>query len=311
MAQMRTDRVAAGVVVYNAAEDAADTVRALLASDHPNFEIVVLDNGSTDGSGEVLRSAFAGEPRVVVVRKEPNSGFSGGVNALREELLRTGADYAWILCDDVKVASDAMRLLVEALARDPGIGLAGQTIYHEEARDLVYFSGGWMTLDAPDTGWVEVGHEHGGERDDGAVRGGPVRECGWITGASMFFRAEALRDSGGMDPTFWLYYEDVDLSWRVRKAGWRIAIVPASRAWHSVTPPTHASMAMRIRYSTRNRLLFVERRRGTRSKALALKSLLRFVGERGVSVLGWSGRAVLRGTLDYLLGRTGRIRGTW
>lgn len=308
---MEDRRVAVGVIVYNSAADAEGTVRACLESDHRDLSVTILDNGSTDGSGEALAAAFRDEARVRVVRHAPNAGFSGGFNALREELARTGAPYAWVLADDVRVAPDALRLLVDAVAADPGVGLAGQLLLDALAPERVYFAGGWMKLDDPVPGWIEVGHEHADEIDDGTLSSAAVRPCAWVTGASMFFRAAALRDSGGMDPSYWLYFEDIDLSWRIRQAGWRIVVVPRARGWTPLTPSSDASLTRRLRYTARNRLHFMARRHVASRRALAVRSLAQVLRERGLFALARPWRGLLEGTLDFVMGRTGPIRGSW
>ena len=127
----------------------------------------------------------------------------------------------------------------------------------------------------------------------------------------MFFRAAALRQVGGMDPVYWLYFEDVDLSWRVRQAGWKIAVVPSARAWHGVTPSNDKSMAIRARYSSRNRLVFMARHTRGPHRLSALKYMARVVRRHGPGVVVGPGRGLIRGVWDFLLGRTGPIRGSW
>lgn len=291
------------VVMYNSHEEVARCVETLLAQTAPGLEILVVDNGSADDSGARTRARFAGDARVSVLEMRPNRGFSGGANFGFKAALARNPRFVWLLTDDLELAPEALGHLREALEADPRIGLAGQYILDRAHPEILYYGGGRF---APEGAL----HEHKGERLEPGGDPGPARDTDYATGASMFWRAEALAAVGGMDEAFWLYWEDADLSHRCRLAGWRVVVVPRACSWHDVTPEDDPSMPLRTRYSTRNELRFCRkhglgptRKRAWKTFKWGLKRWLRNRDEKA-----W---AAGRGALDHLLGRTGPIRGRW
>lgn len=294
--------VVAVVVMYNSAAEAACCVDSCLGQDYPNLSVTVVDNGSSDGSGDRIRERYADTPRVEIVRMVSNRGFSGGANVGLRTALQRGAKYVWLLADDIVLDMRAATGLVTALENEPGIGVAGQYIYEKNDPDRIYYAGGQLARG-------HVAHSRQGE--SGPFPEGPSYEdTGFVTGASVFMRAEALEQVGLMDETFWLYWEDVDLSWRFHLAGWKVVVVPSSRAWHDVTPPSDRTMRTRERYATRNQLRFIAKHRISSSWRAAGDKL--YLGLRVWLRQGWAPASpILLGAIDFLLGREGPIVKTW
>lgn len=188
------------LVNYNGLRWIDGFVTALENCDYPRerLRVVFVDNASTDGSPEEMQrrmAALAIETEFVQAGR--NAGFTGGY-ALAFEKAR--AEYLFVLNTDTVMAPDAIRKLVEVMNQDATIGIA-------EARQ------------AP--------HEHPKYYD-------PVtRETSWCSGACMLVRARALEQvGGGFEPTFFMYAEDVDLSWRMWLRGWRCVYVPEAVVTH-------------------------------------------------------------------------------
>jgi len=298
-------RVTAVVVMYDSAADAARVVETCLAQHDVDLDVVVVDNGSNDDSAEQIDTRFGSEPRVTLVRMEHNRGFSGGANTGMAAALDRGADYVWLLTDDLELDADAARELVSAMEAHPEAGAAGQYIYHRDEPDRIYFGGGVVTEDGST-------HERMDERDGASNDGTPqaVRETGFVTGASMFFRAGVLREVGLMDETYWLYWEDVDLSYRVKEGGHTLIVVPASKAWHHVTPALDRSMRTRQRYFWRNFLRF-QVKHGLATKVAAAWAMAKRVPDTRRREGRSAALTQARSILDFLLGRSGPIKGRW
>lgn len=295
--------VIAVVVMYNSSDEAGECAASCLAQIGVRLSVIVVDNGSTDASGDAIRSRFATEPRLSVLPVSPNSGFSGGANAGLRKALERGSDYIWLLTDDIEIDANAGYELARAMDEDPRAGLAGQYIYDQTARNQIYFGGGIVTFNG-------ASHEHEREFDDGSLSIEPARETGFVTGASMFFRSDALRRTGLMDESYWLYWEDVDISLRVKEAGYQLIVVPRSKAWHNVTPSRHKSMPTRLRYYWRNYLKTVEKH-GLGDVEVAQRQalgLLRDEYHREGLGASW---AILMGIWDFRRRRSGPIRGAW
>ena len=145
-------RVAAIVLDYNGRDVTLQALASLTAQDYPACDVVVVDNGSSDGSEAAIRAAY---PGVAVVRSEQNLGPSGGGNLGFRWALEHGYDYALMLNNDIEVAPDFVRRLVEAAEADPKIGLVGPKAYYYWQRDTIWSAGGRLRFAADPVDWEE------------------------------------------------------------------------------------------------------------------------------------------------------------
>jgi len=297
-----TARTCAVIVMYNSGPEAATCARHVLAQVGATADVLIVDNGSVDDSAAVIGAELADEPRVSLVALSPNRGFSGGANFGLERALAGGHEYIWLLADDIVCPPDALAPLVAAMDADGSIGLAGPYLVEENSPGVVYFGGGDVSASG-------ASHRHEGEKLADIPRGG-VEDSDFVTGASMFMRAEALSQVGLMDETFWLYWEDVDLSWRFKVAGWRVVVTADSTGLHDVTHPSDSSMRIRHRYAHRNHLRFVKKHRIANPYDRAARKLVNALTVWRTK--GWQdARPIVLGTLDFLTGRSGRMPENW
>jgi GT2 family glycosyltransferase len=295
--------ITAVIVMYNSFSDATVGVDSCLSQEAVDLSVVLVDNGSFDGSGDLARERYRSEPRVAVLDVTPNRGFSGGANAGMAHALTLPTDYVWLLTDDIELHQQAAATLCAALGDWAQAGAAGQYIYSRAERHRIYYAGG--AVDRHGTR-----HRLEGQIDDDSIPAALPQETEFLTGASMLFRPEVLSTVGLMDESFWLYWEDVDLSMRIREAGWTLIVVPASKAWHDVTPPGHGSMPLRLRYYWRNYLRTV-RKHALWSSTAATSWALRHIRSEYLREGPRAALAVVLGTMDFWRGRTGPIQGRW
>jgi GT2 family glycosyltransferase len=298
----RTPHIIAVVVMYDSGPAAIACARGLLAQEAIRIDVIIVDNGSADDSFVLAHDEFTADDRVVVARVTPNRGFSGGANEGMSRALEAGADYVWLVTDDLELDSRAGAALVAAMEQDANIGLAGPYVYFADDRDRIYFGGGRLGPDG-------ASHEHAGEVAGPSVAQGPVRDTGYVTGSSMFLRADALQDVGLMDESFWLYFEDADLSWRIRASGRRVVVLPSARAWHDATPSSDKTMRVRMRYAYRNELRFLRKHHLRRAPEKVWENTV--TSARLAKARDARARPLLLGTIDFLLGRSGPIKGSW
>ena len=205
------------VLNWNGWEATADCVDAVLKLSYENHSLVVVDNGSTDGSVAALRARF---PRLRILETGENLGFAGGMNfALRQLSVEEEPDYVWLLNNDTSPAADALTALVGLSEREPDVGAVGSVLlWAGEPQSVQAWGGGRVSF------WTGLPHHH---RQ-------PVRreELDYIVGASLCLRWRAARELGFLDDRFFLYWEDTDLSFRLRAAGWRLAVAEDSFVQH-------------------------------------------------------------------------------
>lgn len=226
----------------------------------PELEVVVVDNASTDGSEELL-SRY---PGVRVIRSARNLGFAGGV------ALGTAGfagDHVVLLNTDATFAPDAVAALV-ATAEAPGHERVGAVT----AKILLGPAGAPGPRLVNSTGNVVTRRGTGTDRDwlvpDGAEHQDP--DVFGFCGGAALLRQEALRDVGGIDASLFLYYEDTDLSWRLRERGWTVRYEPAAVAHHLHAASSDAGSAVFRFYNTRNSLLVFTRHAPARVVAASL-----------------------------------------
>jgi hypothetical protein len=184
--------------------------------DYKEYELLVIDNHSTNDSVERLREF---SPNVKIIPLQKNLGFAGGCNVGIRYALARGARYIWLLNNDTKVDSSALRAMVAIAENDSRVGAVGSIIYdmHHPQR-IQAWGGGRISL------WFG--------RSSHCTKETSVAEISYLTGASLLLRGEALEHVGLLDETFFMYWEDADLCLRLRKAGWKLAVATESRVWH-------------------------------------------------------------------------------
>jgi GT2 family glycosyltransferase len=239
------------VVTWNGAHLLPSCLDALLA-ERP-ARLLVVDNASTDGSASMLRERY---PAVDVLAAPRNLGFAGGVDlALRE----VTTPYAVLVNNDAVVRPGFLAMLLGALAA-PKVGAAQAKLLLPDGR--INSAGGELLPDgyARDRGAGEIDDD---QYDEPA-------ELAFGCGAALALRIDAVRAVGGIDPSYFLYYEDVDLCWRLRAAGYVVRYEPRAVAVHDAGATTGHASARHIFYSERNRLLTLMKNAPRRSAWLAV-----------------------------------------
>jgi hypothetical protein len=263
------------VVNYDGLDDTLRCVESLLASSYDRNLVVVVDNASPSGDAQRLSAELEGRAHLIVSSR--NLGYGGGANLGLRWALQRGADYAWVLNNDTSAAPDCIDRLVDSMESNSSYGVLSPLIsapVGPEAPNGVWYSGGTVLL-----GRAEVRHsvENVGSE--------AILETGYVTGCAMFLRCTALADAGLFRERLFLFWEDVDLSLRIRNAGWKLGVAPGAHLRHQI----HGSVPSRtLEYYHFRNALFVVRTFGSRTAVAT--GLFFLVG--GV-VRRW-GRALLR-----------------
>jgi GT2 family glycosyltransferase len=232
------------VVVLNLCNerDTAACVESLKRSDYPACEIILVDNGSPDGSGERLRESF---PDLTFIKSAENIGFTGGNNLAIERALADGFEYVLLLNNDATVDADCISQLVGTAESQPRVGAVGAKILYFDAPDRIWFGGGNISRMR-----VAGLHRREGEFDEHHVAES-LEEVSFLTGCCLLIPATVLREVGGLRPDLFAYLEDVEFSMRVSSAGYRLYYQPWARVYHRVPvvpgQPTPKKIVLRDR----------------------------------------------------------------
>lgn len=258
--------VRAVVVNWNGKPMLRECLQSLLDQDLPPdaLEIVLVDNASNDGSVDFVRATF---PTVIVVENATNSGFAGGVNSGLGDL---EAKYVALLNNDAYFEPDAIRRMITVLEEpafsDVGAVTALVLLDNEDPRIVVNSTGNVVTRQgaATDRDWLTP-------RD---LLDADPEVFGFCGGAAVL-RVAALTEVGVFDESLFLYYEDTDLSWRLRGGGWRIRYESTAVAWHKHAQSSDPASSLFRFYNNRNALLVFARYASLRVvfRAVARQSL--------------------------------------
>lgn len=208
--------VAVLILNYNGASDTIACVRSVQASRRPADWIIVVDNASPDGSEAVIRSAC---PGVTLLQSGANLGFAGGNNVGVRWALAAGADFVWLLNSDAVAGPGALGALIAEAEADAGLGAVGTRIYFQrEPTRLQCWGGGWAN--------PLLGRS---QEFDHRV---PLAHIDYVSGCSLLLRRAAIVACGSLDEGFFMYFEDTELGFRYRRAGWRLGVADAAEVWH-------------------------------------------------------------------------------
>jgi len=219
------------IVNYNTGPLTAACITSILQQELPfGFEIIVVDNASRDESVSHLQSDF---PEINVLANDQNAGLAAGVN---KGLSIASGTYFLILNPDIIVLPGALEKLIEYLATEKEVGMVGGQLIspNGEIQDSCYRFYAPLTVIYRRT-WL--GKTRRGNKDVARLLmkdfdHRSTRDVDWLMGACLLVRAKAVREVGGMDERFFLYFEDVDWCRRFWEAGWRITYVPAAQFSH-------------------------------------------------------------------------------
>lgn len=231
------------VLSYNGKDYLGPCLSSLRASDYGNLEVLLVDNASQDGSPSYVAQAF---PEVRVVGNKRNLGFAGGMN---RGIAQARGPFLAFLNQDTTVRPDWLGSLVRALGV-AGIGVVGSKIYYPDGRTLQH-AGGVIR-------YPQALADHYGYRQLDQGQWNEPRDVDYVTGAAFATRRDVLEAIGTFDEGFHpAYFEDADLCFRAREAGYRVLYEPEAVVVHHESATTVRDSYAYYRAYHQGRLRFV------------------------------------------------------
>lgn len=243
------------IVSLNGAEALPLCLGALARLDWPadRYEVIVVNNGSTDGTRELLDSWP--ECPIQPIHLPRNHGFAGGNNV---GIRRAKGDWVVLLNDDAELSVDWARTFAQSAAAHPEGGILGSLLLYPDGTTIQH-AGGVVEANAL-TKHTGVGETDRGQHDS-------IVPCDYVTGAVFAMRRDVLLAVGLLDEGYWpIYFEEIDYCWRAWKAGFSVLMTPA-RAIHHESRTTVALSEGFLRKYHRNRLRYVVMNFGPRRVA--------------------------------------------
>lgn len=225
-APMQYPEVATVILNYNGRQYLESFLPALLETTYPNHRIIVADNLSTDDSLAFLRQHYTG--KVEILEQAENFGFAGGYN---QALQQVNADYYVLLNSDVEVTPGWLEPLIETMEQDEQVAACQPKIRAQQMPDYFEYAGaagGWLDKWAYPFCRGRIFDEV--EKDQGQYD--QQQECFWATGAAMVIRPKLFHGVGRFDADYFAHLEEIDLCWRLKRAGYKVMAVPQSVVYH-------------------------------------------------------------------------------
>ncbi|WP_339606267.1 glycosyltransferase family 2 protein [uncultured Roseivirga sp.] len=206
---------------FNVTKNCLESLRQL---EYSNFEVIVVDNGSNDDSLVLLKSSF---PEVTVLENGENLGFTGGNNTGIKYALDSEKDLIMLLNNDTIVTPDFAMILVETLLNDNTLGAVQPKIMYNQEKDVIWNAGGFFNS------FFSLSKTRGLDQKDEGQYDKPI-DVDWITGCCFLVKSSVVKQIGLLDDKFFIYYEDSDWSFKIKKLGYRLRFEPKSKIYHEV-----------------------------------------------------------------------------
>lgn len=289
-------------VNYNGLKDTCALIDTI-PFDEYSLEVIVVDNASKEDEASVIAERY---PQVKVIRSEKNLGFAGGNNlgikaAQGKYLFFINNDTVLFRGKEQKVrGKKTLQPLIDRLESSDTIGMVCPKIRFAWDDSPIQFAG-YTPLTTITMRNRSIGF---GEKDKGQYD--TPHSTPYAHGAAMMVKREAIERAGMMPEDYFLYYEELDWSMMIRRAGYDIWYEPAVTIYHKESQTTGQNSPLRTYYITRNRLLFVQRNNPSSEKVFTYLYLVFLVGSRDVIKYTTRGnlalaKAVLKGIKDFII----------
>ena len=236
------------ILSYNGKYLLDDSVGSYLKNTYQNFEVVVIDNGSADGTNDYVKEKF---PEAELIRLEKNKGYSGGFNfGLAYAFNDKKADFVLVTNNDVKVDQHVIEALVKVAQKDKKIGFVTGKAYYYERPEILQTVGKYED----EIRW-NGRHIGSKEKDEGQYE--EISERHFIDDIYMLVSNHVYQQVGGYDTTFFFESEEYDWQARAKKAGFKIMYTPKAKIWHKESMTIGKQSAFKAYYDSRNPMIVI------------------------------------------------------
>lgn len=254
------------ILNWNNYKDTKKCLISLEKIDFPNYKIIVIDNGSTDGSGKKLKEIF---PSYTFILNKENLGYTGGNNLGIKRAIDEGADYILILNNDTKVVNpNFLYKMIEQMNEEPSVGIIGPKVFSSDGivQETILFVPTLLNS-IRESLFFKI-HRKTKKNYDVA------QFVDAVSGVCWLIRREVIQNIGLLDEDYFMYGEEQDYCYRAEKAGWKIMYYPVESVVHYKNPEDkNISRTYRqYIYARRNIILFIRKHFGF-LQALALAML--------------------------------------
>ena len=274
------------IVSWNVRELLTRCLASLRAAGIGSWEIIVVDNASSDGSAAMVRQHF---PQVRLIANDSNLGFTHGNN---QGLAASQGRYVLLLNPDTEVVGEAVATLLTFLDAHPDVGVVGPQLRYPDGsiqpsrRRFPTLATAFVestVLQPLFAGSRLLRRYYVADRPDDVTQ-----DVDWLVGACLLVRREAIAQAGPLDEGFFMYAEELDWCRRIKQAGWRIVYLPAAQVIHYEGKSSEQNLAARdIRFHSSKVRYFRQHHGAWQAELLRLFLLGTFVWQLAVEFLKW------------------------
>lgn len=291
---MQEPKVLTIIVTYDKKEYVSNLLKSLKEVNFKNYDVIVVDNASTDGTADYIEEHF---PHVSVIRNSVNGGGSAGFNTgLSYAFKKYGYEYYWLLDNDVIVSKDTLEKLVEVLDKDNEIAIAGSQMCQLDNPRVTNEIGAFVDLRMG----CLVLNRHLTRRRNNTTG---IFDVDYVAGASMLVRANVAKRAGCWED-FFIHFDDVDWCLRIKKMGYRVVGVADSVIWHLSAMEKPITWA--LYYDVRNMLFLLEKHASKKDVKRFLRRQCLHAVRLELKGLTPLAELVLDAIRDFLTGKKGK-----
>jgi len=257
---MNKPKISIVIPTLNRKKELINCLNSIKQQSYPNYSIIVVDNCSSDETSKLIKKEF---PKVNLIKNRKNLGFAKALNqGLRLSIKLGQPDFYFVLNDDAILDKNCLSELIKLIKSDEKIGAVGPIIFSMNKTNRIQSFGEsfypflFITL-------------HNDRNKLFTEKYGQIKEPDFISGCAMLLRDEVIKKVGLFDENYFAYYEDLDLSFRIRKAGYKLLATPDARIWHC----NHSDKkykTLKLYLKTKNSLFFIKKNYKGFSKLLNL-----------------------------------------
>jgi hypothetical protein len=214
------------ILNWNGLKDTLECLESVYKLDYQNFEVIVVDNGSTDNSVAVIRENY---PEVIMIENKENLGYTGGNNIGMRYASNNGADYVWLLNNDTVVMPDTLSKLIDTAESDPEIGLISPIIYYYDEPEKIQYCGSYMDWE----NYTDITLQH-----LEALMNITSSHTFYLWGTALLIKRSVIEKIGYLDQKYFAYHEDWEYCLRALKSGYKSVLEPRGKIYHKGSKST-------------------------------------------------------------------------
>jgi len=249
---MINPKIAIIILNYNGLKDTLECLASVLAINYSNYQVVLVDNSSGNGTVAAVRKKFGS--RVKILANRQNLGFAEGNNVGIRWAQKSGADFVLLLNNDTLVNPNFLDILVKNVHTHPDFSVFGPQIRKYPQKNVIWYAGGRMFWSVASVQMFDRNQKMS------QIKLKKSTKVSFIPGAAILIKTDVFAKVGILDKKFFLYWEETDWEARALRAGIKFLYVPDAVIWHKVAATSGGSKNPRMQYYFyRNNLLFAQK----------------------------------------------------